>query len=169
MVDAILTLARESLHAAALIAFLLAFGESLAFISLIIPATFLLAGFAAVLGAGGVDFAPIWMAAGAGAALGFSFSYWIGSLFKERVGWFRPFGLSDELLARARVFIERHGIVAVFLGHFIGPARAGVPIVAGMLAMRQVPFQTANLAASFLWAAAVLAPGQIALPWLLSK
>ena len=58
------------------IAFLLAFGESLAFISLILPSTVILVAMGGLLGASGIDFFPVWIAAGVGGALGYAVSYW---------------------------------------------------------------------------------------------
>jgi membrane protein DedA with SNARE-associated domain len=46
----------------------------------------------------------------------------------------------------------------VFLGHFFGPIRAVIPVVAGMFAMPQLPFQIANATSAFIWAAGVIAP-----------
>lgn len=163
---AVVELARASPEAALAIAFALALGESLAIISLFVPATFILVAFAGVLGAGGVSFWAAWLAASIGAALGYALSYWIGLHFKEQVPLLYPFRTNPQLLIRGRTFTERYGVLAVFLGHFFGPARASVPVVAGMLAMRQLPFHLANVPASLLWAALVLAPGQIGLPWL---
>lgn len=166
---AVVELARASPTAALAIAFGLALGESLAIVSLFVPATFILVAFAGVLGAGGVSFWAAWLAASVGAALGYALSYWIGFHFKDEVPLLYPFKQNPHLLVRGREFTKRYGTLAVFAGHFFGPARASVPVVAGMLAMRQVPFQLANLPASFLWAALVLAPGQIGLPWLFGK
>lgn len=165
----VIELAQSSPSAALAIAFGLAFGESIAVISLFVPATFILVAFAGVLAAGGISFWAAWLAASLGAALGFALSYWIGLHFKERVPHIYPFKQNPELLARSRALTERYGVLAVFLGHFFGPARAGVPVVAGILAMPQLPFQAANLPASLLWAAVVLAPGHVGLPWLLGR
>ncbi len=55
---------------AAPIVFVLAFGESLAFLSLLLPATFILLGLGALIGETGIPFWPIWAAAAAGAFLG---------------------------------------------------------------------------------------------------
>ena len=57
---------------------LLAFGESLAFISLLLPAWAALVGIGALISAGQINFWPIWVAASIGAALGDWLSYWIG-------------------------------------------------------------------------------------------
>ena len=52
------------------IVFILAFGESLAFISLSLPATAILFGVGALIGASGIGFWPLWGAAALGAVLG---------------------------------------------------------------------------------------------------
>ena len=52
------------------IVFLLAFGESLALFALLLPATFILWGVGAVIGASGLSFWPLYFAAALGAALG---------------------------------------------------------------------------------------------------
>jgi hypothetical protein len=43
--------------------------------------------------------------------------------------------------------------------------RAVIPVVAGMYAMRQLPFQIANVSSAFLWAAGVLAPTTFGAKW----
>src|SRR5271165_2509151 len=75
---------------AAPVVFALAFGESLAFISLVIPAWSALIGIGALIGMSGIEFAPIWIAAALGAALGDWLSYWFGVTFKEAVARIWP-------------------------------------------------------------------------------
>src|SRR5262249_5109389 len=60
---------------AAPIVALLAFGESLAFISLLIPAWGALVGIGALIGPSEINFWPIWVAGSIGAALGDWLSY----------------------------------------------------------------------------------------------
>ena len=143
------------------IVFALAFGESLAFLSLLIPAWAILLGIGGLLGAGGINFWPVWIAAGLGGTLGYAVSYWIGLYFKDSLDQMWPFTKRPDLLPRGRAFFEKYGVWAVFLGHFFGPLRAVVPVVAGMYAMPQIPFQIANATSAFLWAAFVLAPGLV--------
>ena len=143
---------------AAPIAFLLAFGESLAFISLLLPATVILVAIGGLLGASGIDFWNVWIAAGVGGALGYALSYWIGLYFKDSIHDMWPFKTRPELLRRGREFFDRWGVLGVFMGHFFGPVRAVIPVIAGTLAMKQLPFQIANITSAFLWAAGVLAP-----------
>src|SRR6185437_8540140 len=70
---------------AAPIVFALAFGESLAFISLLIPAWGALVAIGALIGPSGISFWPVWIAGAVGAALGDWLSYWIGVKLEYRV------------------------------------------------------------------------------------
>src|ERR1700722_1491789 len=63
---------------AAPIVFALAFGESLAFISLLIPAWGALVAIGYLIGPSGISFWPVWIAGGLGAAMGDWLSYWVG-------------------------------------------------------------------------------------------
>ena len=60
------------------IVFGLAFGESLAFISLLIPAWGALVAIGALISSSDINFWPIWIAASLGAAAGDWLSYWVG-------------------------------------------------------------------------------------------
>src|SRR4051812_42296875 len=53
----------------------LAFCESLAFLSLLAPATVMLVGIGSLIGATGLDFWPVWLGAAVGASLGDWVSY----------------------------------------------------------------------------------------------
>lgn len=160
-VDTVVSFVREHEAWAAPVAFLVAFGESFCFLSLVWPGTAILAGVAALLAASGVSDAvlvPAVLAAAAGGTLGYAASYWIGLYFKDSVDKIWPFSTRPHLIEHARGFFERYGAFSVFLGHFFGPVRAVIPVVAGMFVMRQLPFQIANIASAILWAAGVIAP-----------
>lgn len=150
-------------HWAPWIAFILAFGESLAVVSLFFPATFVLVGLGALIAAGGAPFLPVWLAAALGAALGDAVSYAIGLHFKDRVRGFPILRGHPGLLDRGERFFNRWGVWSVFLGRFFGPMRAVVPLVAGMFAMPFSPFQLANITSAMLWALLLLAPSAAAM------
>jgi len=152
---------------AAPVAFTLAFGESLAFLSLIVPGTVILVAIGGLLGASSVDVWHVVFAAGLGGSLGYALSYWIGLYFKDSIDSVWPFRAYPEMMQRGRVFFDKYGALAVFLGHFFGPVRAVIPVIAGMAAMRQVPFQIANVASAFLWSVGVIAPSFFGVAWLL--
>ena len=89
---------------AAPLVLVLAFGESLAVISLLVPAWGVLVAIGAMLGPGGIDFWPVWVAGAVGAALGDWLSYWIGFTFKDRVATFWPLSRYPDLLPRGAAF-----------------------------------------------------------------
>lgn len=154
---------------AAPIAFLLAFGESLAFVSLVLPSTVILVGIGGLIGASGINLWPIVLAAGAGGTLGYAISYWIGLYFKDDIERIWPFRSYPEMIPRGRAFFDKYGAFGVFLGHFFGPVRAVIPVVAGMYGMPQIPFQIANVLSAFLWAAGVIAPSFFGLKWMMGS
>jgi len=144
----------------------LAFGESLAFISLLLPATVALVGIGALIGMSGLDFAPIWLAASIGAALGDWLSFWFGWKFKASIARTWPLSMYPDFMPRGHALVERWGIYAIFIGRFFGPLRASVPLAAGILEMPWWPFQIANFASAFVWAALLLAPGVFGMKFL---
>ncbi|BDH47721.1 cytochrome o ubiquinol oxidase [Salmonella enterica subsp. enterica serovar Choleraesuis] len=153
-------------HLALALVFALSFGESLAFISLLLPATLILLGLGAVLAQTGLGFPLLWAAATLGAFCGDWLSWWIGFHYRRRVRHWWPFTRSPRLLVRGHAFFIRYGTAGVFLGRFFGPLRAVVPLVAGICTMQLWRFQLANLASAAIWAFAMLAPGLLGLPWL---
>src|ERR1700759_4325494 len=85
---------------AAPIVLLLAFGESLAFISLLIPAWGALVAIGALIGASGISFWPLCVAGAIGAALGDWVSYWFGYKYKEQVAHMVPRLRESDILPR---------------------------------------------------------------------
>ena len=138
------------------IVFALAFGESLVFVSLFIPAWAILVGIGALINASGIAFWPILIAAALGAAAGDWLSYWIGITFKEPIAHVWPLSKYPDLLPRGHAFMEKWGMLGIFIGRFFGPLRASVPLIAGILEMPYWHFQLANVASAFLWAYVLL-------------
>lgn len=147
--------------------FVLAFGESLAFISLLLPATAILFGIGGMIGASGIGFWPIWLAATLGAVLGDWLSYWFGYHYKHEIARFWPLSRHPELLPRGKDFFRKWGAAGIFLCRFFGPLRSAVPLAAGICAMPLVPFRVANVASAFVWSTGILTPGIVGVRWLL--
>jgi len=157
----ILDFVRTNQAWAAPVIFVLAFAESLAFVSLLVPAWAVLVGMGALIGPSGLEFWSIWIAASIGAALGDWLSYWLGIKFGPRLGTIWPLNRHPELLPRGEAFIRKWGMPGIFIGRFFGPLRAAVPLVAGIFRMPYWSFQLANFSSAFVWAAVVLLTGDV--------
>lgn len=141
----------------------LAFAESLAFLSVFVPAWGIIVAVGALIGAGALPFAPIWIAAAIGAALGDWISWWIGWRFKDRIHHMWPLKNHPKMLAQGESFFLRWGMMGVIVGRFFGPLRATVPLFAGIFEMPALRFQIANWASAFLWAWVLLGVGDVGL------
>ena len=152
------------------VAFVVAFLESFFFLSIVWPGTAILIGISAHLARSGVEMsvlgpAIIW--AGIGGSLGYAISYWIGLYYKDGIRDLWPFSRYPAMVDRGQVFFQRWGALSVFFGHFFGPVRAVIPVVAGMYAVPQWQFQIANILSAFIWSAGVFAPTYFGLSYLL--
>ena len=151
---------------AGLIFGLMAFGESLVVIGVLVPATGVMMASGALVGAGAVPFLDVWIGGALGAALGDTVSYWIGRRLGPGIERIWPFSRHPETLAAARNVFAHWGWAAVVVGRFIGPLRASVPTVAGLTAMPPLTFQLANVGSAILWIPVLVFPGSMgAIAW----
>ena len=160
---------REHEAWAAPVVFVLCFAESLAFISLLIPAWAALVGIGFLISVGSLDFWPVWIAGAIGAALGDWLSYWVGLKLENRVYHMWPLSQHPDLIPLGESFVRKWGALAIFIGRFSGPLRATVPIIAGVFAMPYGRFQVANFTSAFVWAGVLLTLGDItstAIKWI---
>lgn len=138
---------------------LLTFGESFAFISLVLPTMSVLVAIGFAVAAADIPFWQAWLGAATGAALSSWLSYEIGGHLKTAAYDIWPLSRHPELHIKGERFFERFGPWAVFLGRFLGPTRAVIPLISGIFLMPPVLFHTANVASASVWAFVVLAPG----------
>jgi membrane protein DedA with SNARE-associated domain len=161
---------REHAAWAAPATFVIAFLESLAFVSLFVPATVILLGLGALVATGAIGFWEVFAAGVAGAVLGNSLSYWVGRRFKGSIAHSWPFRQRPELLTKGHSFFDQHGGKSVFFGRFFGPTRAVVPLVAGMTEMPKRRFLAANALSAIVWVLLSISPalwgGSFAIPGL---
>jgi len=143
------------------VVFALAFGESLAFVSLLIPAWSALVAIGALLSSSGINFWGVWIGGALGAAAGDWLSYWIGLKLEYSVAHVWPLSRHPELIPRGERFVKAWGIPGIFIGRFFGPLRAVVPLVAGIFEMPFWEFQIANVTSALVWAAALLTIGDV--------
>lgn len=138
------------------------FLESLVVIGAFVPATGLLVAAGGLVAAGVLD--PWTVIAGCviGAVMGDAISYWIGRRLGTGV-LRQPMLLPHRRkIAWTRLYCRRYGVASIFIGRFFGPLRAFVPVMVGVLRMRQRVFQLANVTSAFVWVLAMLAPGYLA-------
>lgn len=135
------------------------FAESLAFISLLLPATTLIVAAGMMLAASGSAFWPVWAGAVVGALLGYGLSYEFGRRFQRAAYMVWPLSRKPDLIARGERFFDRFGPWAILLARFFGPVRAVVPMMGGIFRMPRPQFQSANLASALIWAFLLMAPG----------
>jgi membrane protein DedA with SNARE-associated domain len=162
--DWLLAFAKAHPESAFLIAFIVSFGESFAGLSFLVPGTTILIGLGVILramGMGLLSFWPTWLAAAVGAILGDWISYWIGHRYKEHVLSVWPISTYRSQMEIGLRFFGRWGTWAIFLGRFLGPFRATVPLIAGISQMKFWPFQIANVTSAFLWSASLLFVGAV--------
>lgn len=141
------------------VVFLIALGESLAVIGLLIPGSAVMFAIGALVAAGALN---VWVtlgAAAAGAVIGDSLSYLLGFHYRDRMHMLWPFRTHPQWLATGEGFIARHGGKSVLFGRFVGPVRPIVPVVAGMMRMEPRRFLLANVVSGLLWSPAYIGPG----------
>jgi membrane protein DedA with SNARE-associated domain len=150
---------RDNAAWAPAVMFALAFAESLAFVSLLVPAWGALVAIGALIGTSGLSFWPVWIGAALGAAFGDWLSYWIGQKLEYSVAHIWPLSRYPDMIPRAETFVKKWGALGIFIGRFFGPLRAAVPLVAGIFEMPFWRFQIANFTSALVWAAVLLTLG----------
>lgn len=143
------------------LAFALAFFETVAFVSLLIPSTAILVAVGTMVAAGALDLLPIWVGASIGALLGSTLSFVLGKRFGPAVFASWPLNREPELVDRGRHAFARWGTPAVLIAHFVGPLRSIAFILAGASDMRGLAFQAVNVPGVLLWAYVTPKSGEI--------
>jgi membrane protein DedA with SNARE-associated domain/membrane-associated phospholipid phosphatase len=159
VVAPILQWLNENPELAGLATFVISASESVAIIGTIVPGSVTMTAIGALAGAGVI---PLWSTiiwAILGAIVGDGISYWIGHYFKDRLRRMWPFKDNPGILTKGEVFVHKYGVASIFIGRFVGPVRALVPVVAGMLGMKPIQFTIANVTSAIGWAPAYMLPG----------
>jgi membrane protein DedA with SNARE-associated domain len=151
-IDWVLAFVRENRDWAFWIALVFAFGENLAFLSIVIPSTAILLGVGALVATGELSLFPIWAGASIGAVFGSILSYLIGWHYGGAILSLWPFRNHPEAIERGNAAFRRWGILAVLIGHFFGPLRAVVFVMAGIARMNMASFMAVNLIGCLGWA-----------------
>lgn len=129
----------------------IAFGESLVLIGLFFPATLIMVFAGLAIQRGQLDAASVIGWSIAGAVLGDIVTYWIGRWIGPSVVHHWPLNRDKAAVARARLFFRKYGFLSIFIGRFLGPVRPTIPLVAGIMRMRHLTFQIANVTSAIVW------------------
>jgi len=143
------------------IIFLIAMGESLAVVGMVIPGVVPLMGAGALVATGSIDFLPAFGSATAGAIVGDGLSYALGRHYDRHIREIWPFSRYPAHLEQGEVFFDRYGGWSVAFARFAGPGRAIVPLVAGMLRMPPHRFYFANVASAVVQTLVFFLPGML--------
>ncbi|MFM0685866.1 VTT domain-containing protein [Paraburkholderia strydomiana] len=143
------------------VVFFAAFLESVAVIGTFVPGSTAMFLAGALTGTGSLSLGWVLAWAIVGAIAGDGLSFWLGSRYKKRIVKLWPFSRHPEVLEAGYRFFDKHGAKSVVLARFVGPLRAIVPVVAGMLGMSPVRFYAMNVLSALLWAPAHILPGVV--------
>lgn len=143
------------------VVFLVAGLECAAFLGLVVPGESLLLACGFLAHRGVLQLDAVILAGILGAIIGDNVGYWMGGRLGEdwllRVG--SRLGVTRARLDHVHRFFRQHGPKAVFLGRFVGYARALVPFVAGTAGMPRRSFFAYNAAGAVLWGMGVVLLG----------
>ena len=153
-------------HLAYAAVFLLALSEAIPVIGTVVPGSTVILAISALVPSGVVTLWPLLIAAAAGAIIGDGLSFWFGHRYQREILSRWPLNRYPDLIARGEAFFSRYGDKSVFLGRFIPPVRAFIPLIAGMLRMPVRRFYAANIASALAWAPSHILPGVLVGAWL---
>ncbi len=133
-----------------LLAFSLAFLESLAIVGGFIPGTTAIVLLGFMCSRGYLNIYVLMSVTVLGAVLGDSASYWLGSkgtqFFKQENRF-----LKARHLDAGQKFFEKHGNKSIFFGRFIGIIRPMIPFAAGLSGMNYKAFVFWNVLSGIVW------------------
>lgn len=139
--------------------FLLAFGECLALVGLVVPGALLLFAVGVLAGGGALSLGETLLLAFCGGLLGDAVSYAFGRRFRQQIRGLPLLRSHPEWLDGAETYMQRYGLSSLLVGRFIGPLRPMLPMVAGMLNMPLMRFMAISVLAGGGWSVAYLLPG----------
>lgn len=141
------------------ITFIISLTESLAIVGSIVPGSVTMTAVGILAGSGIMRVDLTLLAAILGAVGGDSLSYAIGYVYSDRLAYLWPFNKYPNLLKYGKEFFEKHGGKSVLIGRFIGPLRSIIPVIAGIMHMKQWRFLIANILSAIGWSLLYIMPG----------
>lgn len=141
------------------ITFFIAMAESLAIIGSIVPGSVTMTAIGILAGSGIMRIDLTLIASTLGAVCGDSLSYALGYFYSDKLIYIWPFKKYPQWLKYGKDFFSRHGGKSVLIGRFVGPLRSIIPVIAGIMHMKQWRFLTANFISAVGWSLLYVMPG----------
>lgn len=141
------------------ITFLISFAESLAIVGSIVPGSVTMTAIGILAGSGVMRIDLTYLFAILGAIAGDVASYELGYYYHHSIRRMWPFRKYPGWLTYGEEYFEKHGGKSVLIGRFAGPLRSIIPVIAGMLGMKQWRFFIANVISAIGWALLYVTPG----------
>jgi len=137
---------------------LMALGEAFVLTTVFSPGTVVVVLGGALAAQGIYDVLDMMWIVAIGTILGSQASFWLGTKGERLVGEGRAV-LSTARLERGRQFFVKYGGASIVIGHFLGPLRPVVPVVAGLSGMGARRFLLWNVAGGATYAIAMVSVG----------
>lgn len=146
---------------AAILTLIVSFLECIPVLGTVIPGSVIMTAIGVLIGSGIISFWLVVICCVIGAICGDSLGYSLGYYYKQSIKKRWPFNKHPEWLTRSQKFITSHGGKSIFMGRFVGPVRAFIPLIVGMLHFPPKKFFPIDIASAVSWAIAYLAPGTL--------
>ncbi|PWY54899.1 hypothetical protein DGG96_14880 [Legionella qingyii] len=150
---------QQNPHWSLFITFLISLTESLAIVGSIVPGSVTMTAIGILAGSGIMRIDLTLLSAILGAVAGDSLSYLLGYYYSDRLTEIWPFSKYPRWLQYGKDFFETHGGKSVLIGRFVGPLRSIIPVIAGILHMKQWRFFVANVISAIGWSLLYIMPG----------
>lgn len=125
-----------------------------------LPGAAALVGLSALIPTGAIALWPTLIAATLGAIVGDGWPFWLGHRYRERILQVWPLSRSPQLVSGSAALLRAHPIKSIVVARFT-PARAVLPIAAGIAGMPARQFYVANVLSALAWAPAHVLPGAL--------
>ncbi len=141
--------------------FLTSFLESLAIVGAFTPGAVLMSVIGFLIGTGILPAKMVYLILIFGVLAGDLLSFGFGYLLKGKVYTLWPFNRYPRFLSNGTNFFNRHGGKSICIGRFIGPMRAVIPMIAGMLQMSFFRFCFFTVPSAIIWSFVYTIPGLV--------
>ncbi|CAL4319689.1 DedA family protein [Buchnera aphidicola] len=151
----------QSLTYSYIIIIIISFLESLAIIGLFLPGIVFMSMIGTLIGNQSLNFYSAWVTSSVGCLLGDCLSYFLGLKFKHWLYFLKNIKRYESVLLKIQNTVRTHSMATILIGRFIGPTRALIPMVSGMLKLSFKKFIIPDMIGCLLWPPICFFPGII--------